>query len=222
MDGIVFAVVVVAAFFHATWNGFVKKHKDKTVAVTGIVLGHAPLSIIAIIFLPAPSTDSYILIIISIFIHQGYQWFLLRSYQVGDLTKVYPIARGTGPLITTFISILFLGVVLDKFVIFSILLLCFGIFLLGANNYKKSNLNEIKYPLITGVFIGSYSLIDGYGARISESAISFMSWSFLINALIFPFVLGIIGKKKVLQRVYNEGKKIFIYGVTLSLSLIHI
>ena len=216
MDGIVFAVVLVAALLHATWNGFVKNHNDKTVAVTGIVLGHAPLSLLAILYFPAPNIDSYIFIIISIFIHQGYQWFLLRSYQVGDLTKVYPIARGTGPLITTFISILFLGVVLDKFVIFSILLLCFGIFLLGANNYKKSNFNEIKYPLITGVFIGSYSLIDGYGARISESAISFMSWSFLINALIFPFVLGIIGEKKVLQRVYNEGKKIFFYGVTLS------
>ena len=39
MDGIVFAVVLVAALLHATWNGFVKNHNDKTVAVTGIVLG---------------------------------------------------------------------------------------------------------------------------------------------------------------------------------------
>ena len=60
MDGIVFAVVLVAAFFHATWNGFVKKHKDKTVAVTGIVLGHAPLSIIAIIYLPAPVSYTHL------------------------------------------------------------------------------------------------------------------------------------------------------------------
>ena len=88
MDGIVFAVVLVAALLHATWNGFVKNHKDKTVAVTGIVLGHTPLSILAILYFPAPDVDSYIFIIISIFIHQGYQWFLLRSYQVGDLTKI--------------------------------------------------------------------------------------------------------------------------------------
>ena len=51
MDGIVFAVVLVAALLHATWNGFVKNHNDKTVAVTGIVLGHAPLSLLAILYL---------------------------------------------------------------------------------------------------------------------------------------------------------------------------
>ena len=50
MDGIVFAVVLVAALLHATWNGFVKNHNDKTVAVTGIVLGHAPLSLLAILY----------------------------------------------------------------------------------------------------------------------------------------------------------------------------
>ena len=65
MDGMVFAVVLVAALFHATWNGFVKNHNDKTVAVTGIVLGHVPLSILAILYFPAPNVDSYIFIIIS-------------------------------------------------------------------------------------------------------------------------------------------------------------
>ena len=60
MDGIVFAVVLVAALLHATWNGFVKNHNDKTVAVTGIVLGHAPLSLLAILYFPAPNVDSYI------------------------------------------------------------------------------------------------------------------------------------------------------------------
>ena len=114
MDTLVFSVVLLAALLHATWNGMVKKHSDKAVALAGIILGHIPFSIVAIILLPAPSIDSIPYIFASIVVHIGYQWFLLKSYEIGDLTKVYPIARGTGPLFVTVVSILFLGVVLNQ------------------------------------------------------------------------------------------------------------
>ena len=107
MDPIVFTAVIIASMFHATWNGMVKKHSNKVTALSAIILGHVPLSIIAVIFLPIPSFDSLSYIIVSAFIHQGYNWFLLKSYSVGDLTKVYPIARGFGPIIATIISIFF-------------------------------------------------------------------------------------------------------------------
>ena len=216
MDTLVFMIVLLSAFLHATWNGMVKNHDDKTVALAGIILGHIPLSILAILILPSPKIESFPYIIFSVVIHQGYQWYLLKSYEIGDLTKVYPIARGSAPLLTTFVSIFFLGVILDKLILASIFLICIGIFLLGMHDYKKNNFNLIKYPLITGIFIGSYSLVDGYGARISESAISFVSWSFLINSFIFPFVLRFRGERHVIKRVYDYGKKIFFYGTTMS------
>ena len=216
MDTLVFAIVLLAAVLHATWNGMVKSHSDKTVALAGIIFGHVPFSLIAIIFLPLPAIESIPYIIVSVFIHQGYQWFLLKSYEIGDLTKVYPIARGSGPLLATIISILFLGVVFDKLMLLSILLICIGIIILGILDINKQNLKVIKYSLFTGVFIGSYSLIDGYGARISNSAISFISWSFAINAFIFPFALRLRGEKNIVSRVYAEGKRIFFYGIVMS------
>ena len=84
------------------------KNIRTSVALTGIILGHLPFSIIAIILLPAPSLESIPYIIASNVVHIGYQWFLLKSYEIADLTKVYPIARGTGPLLVTIISIFFL------------------------------------------------------------------------------------------------------------------
>ena len=57
MNTIVFSAVLLAALLHATWNGMVKKHPDKTVALAGIILGHIPFSIVAIILLPAPSMN---------------------------------------------------------------------------------------------------------------------------------------------------------------------
>ena len=217
MDTDVFLIVLIATFMHAVWNGMVKKHPDKVVAVSGIVFGHVPASIIAILLLPAPSIECIPYIIASALIHQGYNWYLLSSYKIGDLTKVYPVARGFGPLVATLISILILGLILHNLIILSIFLICLGIMILGLfDRSKKDNSKIIQYSLLTGFFIGLYSLVDGYGARISLSAISYMSWSFILTSILFPIVLKIKKQKNIFKNVINNGKQIFWVGGTLS------
>ena len=137
MDNNVFFIVLFATFMHAIWNAMVKKHPDKSIAVSGIIFGHVPCSIIAIILLPAPSIDSIPYIAAGVIIHQGYQWYLLNSYKIGDFTKVYPIARGSGPLVATVISILFLGLILNLLTVLSIIILCFGVIILGLFDKVK-------------------------------------------------------------------------------------
>ena len=217
MDTNVFLIILLATVMHAVWNGMVKKHPDKVVAVSGIVFGHVPASIIAIILLPAPSVDCIPYIIASALIHQGYNWYLLSSYKIGDLTKVYPIARCFGPLVATIISILILGLVLDNLIILSICLICLGIMILGIfNQPSKKNSKIIQYSLFTGFFIGLYSLVDGYGARVSLSAITYMSWSFILIAFLFPIVLKIKKQENIFKNVMSRGKQIFWVGGTLS------
>ena len=216
MDSFVFFLVLFATIMHAVWNGMVKNHPDKVVAVSSIVFGHFPLSIIAIILLPVPSLDCIPYIIASAIIHQGYQWYLLSAYQIGDLTKVYPIARGFGPLVATIISILILGLFLDSIIIFSILLICVGIMILGLFDKENKNFKVLQLSLFTGFFIGLYSLIDGYGARVSLSAIVYMSWSFILSSLLFLVVLRIKKQKNIIQNVVKKGKKIFWIGGSLS------
>ena len=217
MDPIVFTAVIIASMFHATWNGMVKKHSNKVTALSAIILGHVPISIIAVIFLPMPSFDSLPYIIVSAFIHQGYNWFLLKSYSVGDLTKVYPIARGFGPIIATIISIFFLGLIISKASILSISLVCAGILIISLSGYKTiNNLNIIKYSLITGFFIGLYTVIDGYGARVSLSAISYMSWGFILSAMLFPILLKINKYDNIFRNIINDGKAIFWIGGSIS------
>jgi len=217
MDPIVFTAVILASFFHATWNGMVKKHSNKVTALSAVILGHVPMSIIAIIFLPMPSFKSLPYIIASAFIHQGYNWFLLKSYNLGDLTKVYPIARGFGPIIATIISIFFLGLVISKASVISISLVCVGIITIGLFGYKViNNLKIVKYSLITGIFIGLYSIIDGYGARVSLSAISYMSWGFILSSILFPILLKINKYDNIFKNIINDGKAIFWIGGSIS------
>ena len=216
MENHVFFLVLLATFMHAVWNGMVKYHPDKAVAVAAIVFGHIPLAIVAIIFLPAPTIDCIPYIVASAIVHQGYQWYLLSAYQIGDLTKVYPIARGFAPLVATIISILILGLVLKSLIILSILLICFGIMILGLLDKESKKFKVLQLSLFTGFFIGLYSLVDGYGARVSLSPIVYMSWSFILSAALFPIVLIIKNHKNIFQNVFNSGKKVFWIGGTLS------
>ena len=217
MELYVFLIVLFSAVLHALWNSMASKYKNKNVSIPAIVYGHVPACIISVIVLPLPSVDSIPYIILSAIIHQGYQNFLLVAYQTGKFTTVYPVARGFGPLVATLISIFILGIYLKIFTLISILLISTGIMLIGL--FSKSVIKNYKIlytSLATGIFIGIYSIVDGYGARASGSAVSYMSWVFILSALIFPIVLRIRNQKNILKKTLTEGKFIFWVGGFLS------
>ena len=106
MTLLVFTAVILAAILHAVWNAMVKSEDDKYLAVCAIVLGHVPASIVLIFITSPPSIKSIPYIVLSAILHVGYEWNLLSSYKFGDYTKVYPIARGTGPILVTIVSLI--------------------------------------------------------------------------------------------------------------------
>ena len=217
MDNTVFVLVLFSAILHAVWNSMASKYKNKNVSIPAIVYGHVPACIVAVIILPMPSVESFPYIILSALIHQGYQNFLLTAYQTGKFTTVYPVARGFGPLVATVISIIFLGVYLKIFTLLSILLISAGVIFIGL--FSRSVLKNYKIlytSLATGFFIGIYSVIDGHGARLSGSAISYMSWVFIFSALFFPIVLHFRKQKNILKKTLTEGKFIFWIGGSFS------
>ena len=213
MDNTVFLLVLFSAILHAMWNSVASKYKNKNVSIAAIVYGHVPACILAVMILPMPSVESFPYIILSALIHQGYQNFLLTAYQTGKFTTVYPVARGFGPLVATVISIIFFGVYLKIFTLLSILLISAGVIFIGL--FSRSVLKNYKIlytSLATGLFIGIYSVVDGYGARISMSAISYMSWVFIFSALFFPVVLKFRKQKNILRKALTEGRFIFWVG----------
>jgi len=213
MNTTVFIAVLFSAILHAIWNSMASRYKNKNVSIPAIVYGHVPACLVAVVVLPMPSVESFPYIILSALIHQGYQNFLLTAYQTGKFTTVYPVARGFGPLVATVISIIFLGIHLKIFTLLSILLISTGVIFIGI--FSKSVLRNYKIlytSLATGVFIGIYSVVDGYGARLSMSAISYMSWVFIFSALFFPIVLKIRKQKNILKKTLTEGKFVFWIG----------
>jgi len=213
----VFLAVILAAFLHATWNAMVKNEKDKYLGVAAIVFGRVPASIVIIFFIPTPSVESIPYIILSAILHNGYQWFLLSAYKFGDYTKVYPIARGTAPILVSIVSLIFLGVVLSNFELLGIFVVCLGILSLSFQDVEGfKNRKAIIYALITGSFIMGYSITDGYGARISTSLLSYMSWSIILNAFLFAILLNFMKQPRIITRVAKDGKFIFFVGGTIA------
>ena len=132
----IFLIVVLAAFLHAIWNAMVKKEDDKYFSLTAIVLGHVPISIVVIFLTPTLSFQSIPYIFASAIFLVGYEWCLLSAYRLEDYTKVYPIARGTAPVFIVILSLLLLNINVSRFELIGILVISFGIIILGFQNIR--------------------------------------------------------------------------------------
>jgi len=213
----VFFAIIFAALLHAIWNAMVKKGNDKYISLTAVVLGHVPISIVVILFTPILSFQSIPYIFISAIFLSGYEWCLLSAYRLEDYTKVYPIARGTAPIFIVVLSLLLFNTIISKFELIGILVISFGIIILGFQNIKTfKNYSAVVYAISTGLFISCYSISDGYGGRLSASPLNYTAWLMILNAVIFSILLRIMNKPGVIKKVLSEGKKIFFIGGTLS------
>ena len=222
MDNEVFVIVIFAAFLHASWNALVKNHEDKYLGLSAIVFGQVPIAIILIFYVPFPSLESLPYLILSAFIHNGYYFFLLSSYRFGDYSVVYPISRGFAVILIAIISLILFDVKLSYFELIGILIVCVGIFSLSFQNSTRiKNYKGIIYSLATGVFIMSYSLVDGYGARINGSFLSYMAYLFPIEGLLFLILLNLIKKREIIKKIIKNSKFSFFVGGTIS-SLVYI
>ena len=186
MTWTVFFAVLLAALLHATWNSLVKGSQDKYVGMLLIALGHVPPGVIFVWFAPLPGMDVLPWLAASLALHLGYQLFLAASYRVGDLTTVYPIARGSAPLFVTMVSLTVLDVNLSWAQVGSVGLLILGLLLLsydrlGAN---KRQWTVVTLALVTGGFIASYSLVDGLGARKMGYALAYWGWVAIGNGVL--------------------------------------
>ena len=213
----IFLIVILAGFLHAIWNAMVKREDDKYFSLTAIVLGHVPISIVVIFLTPTLSIQSIPYIFASAIFLAGYEWCLLSAYRLEDYTKVYPIARGTAPIFIVILSLLLLNINISRFELIGILIISFGIIILGFQSIRAfKNYSAIVYAVATGIFISCYSISDGFGGRLSNSPLNYTAWLMILNAVFFSILLKIMNMPRVPLKVLSEGKKIFFIGGTLS------
>jgi drug/metabolite transporter (DMT)-like permease len=176
------ALVVLAGFIHACWNIAAKKAGGdvRFVAFTSVVLMvfWAPVGLwVGWQQVPAWGLLEWALVLASALLHIVYFIVLLRGYRQADLTVVYPLARGTGPLLSSMVAIFFLGEQISALGLVGILGVVGGVFLIagGPGLWKAAQDPQqqarvrtgIFYGGITGLFIASYTVVDGYAVKVA-------------------------------------------------------
>lgn len=184
MDPFVFAAVLLAAACHASWNALIKIRLDPFLGIVLIAAAAGIVSLPLLPFVPLPPLAAWPWLIASVITHLGYYIGLSRAYRAGDMGQVYPIARGTAPLMTAAGGALLIGENFSLIGWAGIVALTSGVFLLslrGGGALAHLNRHAVGYALFTAVTICCYSLVDGIGARTAGNAHSYALWLFVID-----------------------------------------
>lgn len=202
MSPFAFALVLAAAGIHASWNYLVKRMEAGPAAMWMYAmlsaLCYAPLAL-AIILARRPSVAiaGYGFMIGSAVLHTGYFYFLQRGYREGDLSVVYPVARGTGPPITAIGAIFLLGEQPTPIALLGTAMIGVGIFLLagGLHFFRTESprvRTALRYGAITGLFIAGYSLWDKHAVSALLVPPILMDWGTSVARSILLAPVGVV------------------------------
>jgi drug/metabolite transporter (DMT)-like permease len=216
MEFHVFVAVLAAAACHAGWNALLKLRLEPLLALSLIATtaGLVLLPVLPFAGLPAPTAWFYIFA--SLAIHLVYYISLGEAYRTGELGQVYPIARGTAPLITALGGWLYLNEALSLTGWLGVIVLATGIMVLSfRDGLAKLDVRAIGYALVTACSISAYTLADGIGARQGGSVLAYIVWLFVLDGLMM-LGFGLVVYRGVFIREARQSWKLIGVGGALS------
>lgn len=182
MSVAVFAIILLGAALHATWNAVVKGGGDKLLT-TCMITSFASLIALAIVpFLELPARESWPFIGASVILQVLYFVLVASTYRIADMSQTYPIMRGTAPLLVAASSVFLLSESLPPFAWVGIAVISLGILSMAvapSAGQKKG----LILALINAAVIASYTLIDGLGVRKSGAPAAYTLWIFLLTGI---------------------------------------
>ncbi|HJW22657.1 MAG TPA: EamA family transporter [Candidatus Limnocylindrales bacterium] len=180
MPPFVLALIVVAAVLHAGWNVLLKTSGDTLLtsvrlqAIGTLIL--APIGVVAWLLNGAPALDPTGLAVAfaSAILEALYFILLASAYSRGDLSLVYPLARGTAPMLAVLFAVLVLGERLDPVASVGVALVIAGILLVSRpwqalGEAGRRHRGAVGFAIATGVTIAAYSAVDRVGVRLIEA-----------------------------------------------------
>src|SRR5215212_850517 len=164
MSAAVFFAILFAAALHAGWNAVVKLGLDRFSSILFLALVQGAIALVLLPWFGLPPGAAWPWVLAGSALHSGYKLVLIRAYGHGDLSQVYPLARGTAPLIVAVVGALFLGEGMAPARVAAVVAIAGGIMLMaGTGGLTRAGL---AWALATAAFTASYTLADGVGARI--------------------------------------------------------
>ncbi|TIT66409.1 MAG: EamA family transporter [Mesorhizobium sp.] len=185
MSPLVIGLALFAAVLHASWNAFLRTGADRLWTVTVMSFSSTALAFPLAIFNGFPATSAWPYIELSACLQVGYSVFLVAAYRYGELGQVYPIVRGSVPLLVTLGGFLLAGQHLTAPETVGVALVGGGIMALSLGRGRAST-TSILYALATGAIIAAYAMVDAIGVRAVGNVGAYTAWVLLAYGLLLP------------------------------------
>ena len=181
----VFLAVLGAALLHATWNALIKQGIDKLSSILVMTITQGLIGLSLAMTMPWPVAEAWPWLIASGILHAAYKLFLVNAYEHGDLSRVYPIARGTAPFLVLLAGAFLLSDTMQPIEIAGVIVLIAGILTMAQGVWNGGESRKLL-PLALGSALATagYSLVDGLGARISGDATLYVAWLFALDLVV--------------------------------------
>ncbi|WLE61825.1 EamA family transporter [Burkholderia plantarii] len=194
MDHLLVALVLFSALLHAVWNAFLHVSEDRVVQLGTMAIPYLAAGAAGALWLPPPAPGAWPYIAASALLELGYCLALLRAYCSGEFSQIYPIARGSSPLLVALLALPALGERPSAWGLAGIALVSLGIMSLALRRGLRLSGESVPYAVLTGVFIAAYSVVDGIGVRLAGNSLSYICWVYLLwNLPQFALVCALRG-----------------------------
>lgn len=211
------SIVMLSAVMHAGWNLFVKKDEDKFLSLTLMAATSGAVCAALLPFFPRIDATAWPILGISAILHAGYRICLSLGYKYGEMSRVYPIARGATPLFVTAMSLPF-GLVLGGWQYVGIATIALGIMgLTFDRGFPTGHARmAVAFALGTSAFIAVFTLLDSKGSRLSGHAYSYILWLFVLEGLLMLTSAMLKSPARMVQYTKTNGVSCFTNGLVMS------
>ena len=190
LTGLIVMIVIGAGALHAVWNAIAKHAGDRVMvfALMGVPLTLAGALAVAVTGVPARAAVAFA--IASAVIHVGYDLALMNSYRLGSFNQVYPIARGTSPLVVAVGAYFFANERLGAVPLAGVAILALGLMslALSAGRLARPDLPAVGVAVLTGFIIAAYTIVDGLGVRGAHDPYAYAGLMFGLQGPVFPLI----------------------------------
>lgn len=185
MSVAVFGLALCAAILHATWNAFLRTGADRLWTVTVMSFSSTAVAVPFALHYGLPAFDLWPYVILSACLQGAYSALLVAAYRQGELGQVYPIVRGSVPLLVMLGTLVLANEHPAAPQAIGVALVAGGIASLALGKGRPP-LASILYALATGVVIAGYATIDALGVRQAPSAGAYAMWVMAIYGVVMP------------------------------------
>jgi drug/metabolite transporter (DMT)-like permease len=211
--------VLAAAVLHASWNAMVHTAVDRLVGFAAISAVYAAVGGAAVLASPSLGSHHFRFAVLSAALHVAYTMLLLASYQAADLSRAYPLSRGTGVALVGVASAFLPRSPLGPAVVLGVGLVVVGLLgvTLAGPRLARADARGIVAALATGVAIAGYTVVDGLAVSGGADVVAYAGWMFLLQSPAMP-LLALCRRGRAIVRLTRRQVLLGLGGGVVSLA----